>query len=163
MSVHMDKNRAQNGSAPLYIQIAERLRAGIGDGRFAHNSRLPNELALAQELGVSRATVRQAMSLLVQEGLVRRRKRAGSTVIMSPPRVQYTVSSLLGFNEALRAEGLDPEVSVFSARLRSNGPLISVKLNVSRKKKKFPPMEIQEKVCKEIARIAGQEIGVGEE
>ena len=60
-------------------------------------------------------------------------------------------------------DSIDENSIRIAIREKKMTPLISVKLNVSRKKKKFPPMEIQEKVCKEIARIAGQEIGVGEE
>jgi len=57
-------------AGPLYQRIADDLRARIQDGSLPPGAKLPTELALAKEHGVTRATVRQAVQLVVNEGLV---------------------------------------------------------------------------------------------
>jgi hypothetical protein len=54
-------------------------------------------------------------------------------------------------------ESIDERSIRVAVREKKVTPLISVKLNVSRRKKKLPPMELHEKVCKEIVRIAEME------
>jgi GntR family transcriptional regulator len=55
---------------PLYIQLADILRAMITSGELLPRSLLPSESYLQQEQGVSRGTVRMAMRLLRDQGLV---------------------------------------------------------------------------------------------
>ena len=66
---------------PKYQQIAEVLRQRIQGGAFQHH--LPTEQALCAEFGVSRQTVRQALSLLQSEGLIERRQGSGSFICES--------------------------------------------------------------------------------
>jgi DNA-binding GntR family transcriptional regulator len=73
----------RNSPIPLYFQIAESLKEAIQSGSLAPGERLDNELELAERLGVSRPTVRQAVQRLVQQGLVVRRRGLG-TVILAP-------------------------------------------------------------------------------
>lgn len=54
------------------LRVALALRDGIAQGRFAPGSRLPTEQALTEHFGVSRPTVRAALALLQEEGLIRR-------------------------------------------------------------------------------------------
>lgn len=68
----------------LYRQIADQLRALIDAGEFAPGSRLPAERELAQQLGVSRPSVREALIALEVEGVVE--VRMGSGVYVQPPR-----------------------------------------------------------------------------
>ena len=64
--------------AAKYIRLAnalkEKLSANLGTGAY----RLPSEQSLAMQYGVSRQTVRQALSLLQEEGLIEKRKGSGS-------------------------------------------------------------------------------------
>ncbi|HEY7145818.1 MAG TPA: GntR family transcriptional regulator [Streptosporangiaceae bacterium] len=75
---------------PLYFQIAESLKAAIRDGKLPPGERLDNELELAERLGVSRPTIRQALQRLVQDGLVQRRRGLGTVVLA--PRVMRSVA-----------------------------------------------------------------------
>ncbi len=68
---------------PLYYQIAESLTEAIKSGTVAPGERLDNEVELADRLGVSRPTVRQAVQRLVQQGLVVRRRGLGTVVVAS--------------------------------------------------------------------------------
>src|SRR5260370_23799438 len=53
-------------------QVENQLRTAILDGTFARGARLPSETQLAEQLRVSRATVREALRGLAQAGLIRR-------------------------------------------------------------------------------------------
>lgn len=66
----------------LYRQIADQLRGLIESGECAVGSRLPPERDLAQRLGVSRASVREAVIALEMEGLVE--VRMGSGIYVRP-------------------------------------------------------------------------------
>ena len=61
-------DRQANPGARLYRQLAQQLRLDLDGGRFA--GRLPPEPALARELNVSRGTLRQALGLLVRQGVL---------------------------------------------------------------------------------------------
>jgi GntR family transcriptional regulator len=55
---------------PLYVQLADVLRGMIASGELQPRSTLPSESYLQQEQGVSRGTVRMAIAILRDEGLV---------------------------------------------------------------------------------------------
>jgi len=65
----------------LYRQIAEQLRALIEAGEFAVGARLPAERELAQQLGVSRPSVREALIAMEVEGWVEVRTGSGVYVL----------------------------------------------------------------------------------
>lgn len=67
-------------SEPRYRRLAAELRTAIADGRFAVGAQLPPEVELQRLHGVSRHTVRDAIRLLREAGLVERRRGAGTTV-----------------------------------------------------------------------------------
>lgn len=67
-------------NTPLYRRIADDLRAAIRDGELPPGAQLPTEPELEQQYGVSRNTVRLAIALLVNEGLLDRAPRRGTTV-----------------------------------------------------------------------------------
>lgn len=67
--------------AAKYQMIADELRFQIRSGKYTSAAALPTEAALCQEYGVSRQTVRQALSVLVSEGLIQRRQGSGSQIL----------------------------------------------------------------------------------
>ena len=78
----------ERGSKPLHVTIAEQLAAAIASGALAAGTRLPPERHLAESLGVSRMTVRQALGDLERDGLLRRVVgRAGGTFVSEPGSV----------------------------------------------------------------------------
>jgi GntR family transcriptional regulator / MocR family aminotransferase len=65
---------------PAYLRICDRLRAAISSGALALKARLPSSRTLAKDLGVARNTVDEALSQLVADGYVIRRRGAGTFV-----------------------------------------------------------------------------------
>ena len=70
----------RNSPVPLYFQLAQYLEAQIRSGALDVGDRLENEVKMAEELGLSRPTVRAAFSYLVDKGLVLRRRAHGTIV-----------------------------------------------------------------------------------
>lgn len=60
----------QNGALPLYLQISELLIRDIASGRLIDGERLPPEREMAAKLGIAVGTVRQALKVLVDKGLI---------------------------------------------------------------------------------------------
>mgnify|MGYP001821830098 CR=1 FL=1 len=65
----------------LYLQVAQQLRGLIDTGSFAAGKRLPSERDLAEQFGVSRPTIREAMIALEIAGLVEVRSGSGVYVL----------------------------------------------------------------------------------
>ena len=67
-------------NVPLYRQVAEVLRERIERGVFRPGEKIPTEYDLCDEFGVSRISIRHALSELVHEGLLHRRQGSGTYV-----------------------------------------------------------------------------------
>lgn len=102
--------------APQYKQIATQLRRRIVQGEFKEGERLPTEQALCETFNVSRMTARQAITVLVSEGLVRRERGAGAFVASS--KIERDLNSTSGFYEDFASLGLDPGARVLSRERR---------------------------------------------
>ena len=70
---------------PLYFKVMMQVRENILSGEWSSGSQIPGELGLAQKLGVSVITVRQALGQLEQDGYVRRERARGTFVSWNPP------------------------------------------------------------------------------
>ena len=70
---------------PVYKQIADHLRIAIERGRLHEGDQLPSEAQLMDHYGVARMTIRNAMRLLQDEGLVTAEHGKGSYVRSRPP------------------------------------------------------------------------------
>lgn len=79
---------------PLYFQVARRLADLIESGELPAGSRLDNEIALADQLGLSRPTMRQAIQHLVDKGMVVRKRGVGTQVVHSRVRRKVELTSL---------------------------------------------------------------------
>ena len=69
---------------PLYITVYDQLFKLISNGVYLPNSQLPTEPELAKMFGVSRMTLRQALSLLEDDGLIRRIHGKGNFITEIP-------------------------------------------------------------------------------
>ena len=100
-------------AAPLWRQIADRLRRSIASGEFKPGDVLPSETEINAAFQVSRATARASLERLRQEGLISRQSGRGSIVLA--PRVEQPVNELASFSEDMRRRGHRPSYSTFSA------------------------------------------------
>jgi GntR family transcriptional regulator len=98
---------------PLWHQLGQQLSAAIDDGRLQPGDPFENELALAARLGLSRPTVRRAMQVMVDQGLLVRRRGVGTTVANRKVHRRATLSSL--HDDLLRA-GQAPTTTVLDLR-----------------------------------------------
>jgi len=112
---------------PLYFQVAQALQAAIEAGTLPPGSRLDNEIQLADELGLSRPTMRRAMEYLVGKGLIVRRRGIGTIVVQPKVRRPLQLSSLY---EDLRAGGQDPTTSVLSLEVVAAPPQVAEALSL---------------------------------
>jgi DNA-binding GntR family transcriptional regulator len=74
---------------PRYLKIAGQLKRGIAEGKWPVGARLPTELELCEQFGISRFTARAAVRVLSSAGLVTRRQRVGTIVIATPDEARY--------------------------------------------------------------------------
>ncbi|MBS1862910.1 MAG: FadR family transcriptional regulator [Actinobacteria bacterium] len=84
---------------PAFEQIATSLRDAIASGALAEGERLPTEVELGRQFGVSRATVREALRLLSADGMVRTAKGTGGGSYVTAPsldRISERLSTNLG-------------------------------------------------------------------
>jgi DNA-binding GntR family transcriptional regulator len=65
----------------VYVQIAVDLTTRMHDGTYPVGSRLPSEAELAESYGVAKMTVRRALDVLREQGLIRTLHGRGSVVI----------------------------------------------------------------------------------
>ena len=72
------ENAVARDHRPIYIRVAETLRARILSGYYT--DMLDGEIKLAQEWQVSRRTIQQAIEILAQEGLIERQQGAGTFI-----------------------------------------------------------------------------------
>ncbi|HEY0941580.1 MAG TPA: GntR family transcriptional regulator [Steroidobacter sp.] len=90
---------------PLYQQLQRKLRLAIENRVLGADDALPPERDLAEELNVSRITVRKAIDGLVEEGLLIRKQGSGTFVTN---RVEKNFAKLTSFSEDMRARGRKP-------------------------------------------------------
>ncbi|WKL58453.1 GntR family transcriptional regulator [Asticcacaulis sp. ZE23SCel15] len=91
--------------APLYLQLQKVLREAIKNRIILAEDAIPPERDLAEDFEVSRITVRKAIDGLVSEGLLTRRRGAGTFVAT---RVEKSFSKLSSFSEDMISRGRKP-------------------------------------------------------
>ncbi len=100
---------------PLYYQVATRLQQLIEVGALAVGSKLPNEVDLAERLGVSRPTMRHAINYLVERGMLIRKRGVGTQIVHPKVRRPVELSSLY---DDLVGSGQQPRTEIRSLEVR---------------------------------------------
>nr|WP_272918165.1 GntR family transcriptional regulator [Halobacillus litoralis] len=90
----------------------------IQNGQWEADKLIPTEQELMKEFDVSRTTIRQAVSILVQEGLVE--KKQGRGTIVKPRKLSGNLSQLKGFAEEVLERGQTPRSKLIRAEFKSN-------------------------------------------
>ena len=89
--------KAKSGT-PLYLQVARALKEEIVSGAYPVGSLLPTEDGLCERFSVSRYTVREALRLLREDGLVSSRQGAG-TVVIPPSSSDSDIQQVMSIND----------------------------------------------------------------
>lgn len=94
---------------PVYQQLADVLREKIRAGELVPETALPAEDKLAQQYGVSRPAVRQALGVLRAEALIVTQRGEGTKVRTQPPRREIKVGpeTKVWFRQPTPAERVD--------------------------------------------------------
>jgi GntR family transcriptional regulator len=122
------------GTGPLHLAIAEQVASAVASGQLVAGTRLPPERHLAESLGVSRMTVRQALGALERDGLVRRVVgRSGGTFVAEPKVERRPASTATaGLSAELRRQGLAAGAELISAEVEPAGRRTAAALGLER-------------------------------
>lgn len=101
---------------PLYFQLENRIMEDIRAGKYPVGSRLPTENEWKEMYSVSRATVRQAISGLVQKGWVERNGSKGSFAAF-PGQNLVNVHASEPFNNQILRAGMKPRTEVLELKI----------------------------------------------
>ena len=94
-----------NNIDPVYKQIEEIILKNIETGVWPVHSKIPDEIALAEEFQVSRGTLRMALKEARQQGLLTQIRGKGTFVVSQ--QIEHPIgSSLISFSESMKQQGL---------------------------------------------------------
>ncbi len=119
---------AKEDPAPLYLQLQRVLRDAIQSRQLLQDDAIPAERDLAEDFDVSRITVRKAIDGLVTEGLLTRRRGAGTFVAS---RVEKSFSKLSSFSEDMISRGRKPHSEWVSKSVGAVTPEEALSLGLS--------------------------------
>ena len=120
---------SKDNPTPLYLQLQKGLRDAIANRVVQPDAAIPTERDLAENLGISRITVRKAIDGLVGEGILTRRHGAGTFV--NAPRVEKSFSKLTSFSEDMISRGRRPHSKWVSKAEGAVTPEEALSLGVS--------------------------------
>ncbi|MGM9949536.1 MAG: GntR family transcriptional regulator [Lysinibacillus sp.] len=99
----------------LYLQVIDRLKSDIEKGVYQENEKLPSEFELSKSLGVSRATLREALRLLEEENVIVRRHGVG-TFVNPKPVFTSGIEHLSSVSSMIEKAGMEPGTIFMSAK-----------------------------------------------
>jgi len=113
---------------PLYRQIQSDLRERINNGQPPPGSRLETEQELMARYEVSRATVRQALAGLVNDGLVEIRRGLGTYV--RKPAVEHRLGGFYSYSREIERHGMRPGTRVLDLGVEPASPRVAALLEI---------------------------------
>jgi GntR family transcriptional regulator len=119
------------GDGPLYVQIAAAIECGIADGKYEPGYRFPAEPELAASLGVSRLTLRQALTVLERRGLIDRVVGRHGGTFVRKWTVDRDLTTFAGFSEQLSRQGRVAGAQVLRARERAASAEVAAGLDTA--------------------------------
>ncbi|MCP8969055.1 GntR family transcriptional regulator [Ectobacillus ponti] len=108
----------RSDSRHLYLRVIDRIKEDIKDGVYKEKQKLPSEFDLAKELGVSRATLREALRILEEENVVIRRHGVG-TFVNAKPLFSSGIEQLSSITDMITEAGKQPGTIFLSSFLTS--------------------------------------------
>lgn len=115
---------------PMANQAAHILRRRLRQD-YANGGRLPGENVIAEELGVSRGTVRQALAILEHEGVIYRQQGSGTYANPHVLRIELRVDTAYEFSELIESAGFDASIETLEIKREPASIEIARKLNIA--------------------------------
>ncbi|WP_260472080.1 GntR family transcriptional regulator [Bacillus canaveralius] len=119
---------------PLYFQLKELILSEIKEGNYKIGSLIPTENELSDMFGISRTTVRQAITELVQEGWLYRVKSKG-TFVAKPKIEQSFIQALGSFNDQIAELGRTPSTELLDFEVIDAPDKVAKELKLGPKEK----------------------------
>jgi GntR family transcriptional regulator len=118
---------------PLYYQIEEWLRGQIASGQLQPGDMLDPEIALSEQLGVSRLTLRQALNNLTNDGLLIRKRAKGTFIAPQRSKITFKRDQLMGVTDEVSSEGFSVYSKVLEQVLVPASGLLMQELQLTRR------------------------------
>ena len=115
---------------PLFTAVRDQLERLIGEGIYPPGSQLPAEEDLAKELGVSRVTLREALRVLEEDGVLTRQHGIGTYVNLPMPQTMVRLENNTSITELLAAAGHQREVSQIETLNEPADPFVARMLHL---------------------------------
>jgi GntR family transcriptional regulator len=119
----------RNDHTPIFVQISDAIRRQIEQGTLKVGDLLPSEREYAEQLRVSRMTVRAAQDILVHEGLVVRQHGRGT--IVAATKINRSTSAFMSFTEDMHTRGLRASSRVLTFHARAANLAVTAQLALS--------------------------------
>lgn len=124
-----DEEKIDKGSViPVYYQLVKLFEKQIFEGKLKPGEALPPEHDLAANHGISRMTVRRAISELVLAGLVYTQKGVGTFV--SKPKLDDVVFEINDFQEEIKKRNMKPSTKLLGVKIVKADQKLSKHLEV---------------------------------
>lgn len=92
-----------NTTIPMYLQLKTSLLAALRSGKYPQGSKIPSEPELCKQYGVSRITVRKAVSELVKDGYLF--KKQGKGTFVRSHTIERRIEYVSGFTDSVKQAG----------------------------------------------------------
>jgi len=132
-----DQSIDRRNKTPFYVQLANLLREAIESGEFKRGDSLPPERELESSFMVSRNTVRQAITVLENEGHVHRIRGSGTFVTQASPNPHIRIDAFIEHMGLLRLLGYEPSYKQLSNEIKNADVYLSEKLELKVGEKVF--------------------------
>ncbi len=116
-------------TVPAYIQISENLLERIATGDLTPDERLPSERELSKTLKVSRMTLRAALHVLDNKGLLIR--RPGDGTYIAQPKIERQAGKLVPFTEGMRLRGYQTGARIITLEQRPVKASVASQLKIA--------------------------------
>ncbi|MBO0998698.1 GntR family transcriptional regulator [Bacillus sp. SD075] len=118
----------KNSPSPIYHQLEEEIKEAIQNLELEPGEMIPSEKEYTEKYGISRMTVRQAISNLVYGGYLYRQRGKGTFVAQQ--KLESPLQGLTSFSEDMISRGLEPSTRVISFTEVNADHELAVKLEV---------------------------------
>jgi GntR family transcriptional regulator len=113
---------------PIYYQLFKYFEKQIRQGQLQPGDALPTEMEIAERAGISRMTVRRAISELAATGMVYTQKGKGTFV--AQPRLDNVVFNLNNYFDEIRQKGMNPHAELLETRIIKANEQLALRLSI---------------------------------